>query len=55
MKLSDLLKNISEEELAELLRQAEKAHADYVRELGHSDDKWPQWYATYIVKKLMTD
>ena len=44
--------DLSAERLAELLREAEAAHAEYERELGRPDDDWPVWYARYIVDKL---
>ncbi len=40
------------EQLAELLREAEAAHAEYERKLGRPDADWPAWYAQYIVDKL---
>jgi hypothetical protein len=40
------------ERLAQLLRDAEKAHAEYEKKLGHADDDWPSWYAVYIVDRL---
>jgi hypothetical protein len=40
------------EELAELLREAERAHGEYERELGQRDEDWPSWYARYIVERL---
>ena len=39
-------------ELARLLREAEKAHADYERELGRPDEDWPTWYAGWILAQL---
>lgn len=44
--------DLTAERLAELLREAERAHAAYERELGGRDDDWPSWYARYIVEKL---
>lgn len=41
--------------LAELLREAERAHGDYERTLGHRDDDWPDWYAAYIAERLSSD
>ena len=38
--------------LAILLREAERAHGDYEKTLGHRDDDWPGWYATYIAERL---
>jgi hypothetical protein len=43
---------LTAEQLAALLREAEKAHGQYERTLGHRDDDWPTWYAAYIVRKL---
>jgi hypothetical protein len=43
---------LTREELADLLREAEQAHAEYERELGERDEDWPSWYAGYIVEKL---
>ena len=43
---------ITAEELAAQLREAEAAHGDYEQELGHRDDDWPAWYATFIVGRL---
>lgn len=45
---------VTVEELADLLRQAENAHADYERSLGHKDDDWPTWYAKYVLENLET-
>ena len=45
---------LTAEQLAALLREAEKAHGEYERTLGHRDDDWPTWYAAYIFKKLQT-
>lgn len=44
--------NLTAEQLAALLREAERAHGEYERTLGHRDDDWPTWYAAYIVKRL---
>jgi len=44
--------DVTAERLAELLREAERAHAAYEREFGRRDDDWPAWYARYIVEKL---
>ena len=40
------------ERLAILLREAERAHGEYEKTLGHRDDKWPDWYAAYIAERL---
>ncbi|HEX9413391.1 MAG TPA: hypothetical protein VF916_07785 [Ktedonobacterales bacterium] len=43
---------ITQEALAELLREAEAAHGQYEAGLGHPDPDWPTWYAAFIVAKL---
>ncbi|HEX8100773.1 MAG TPA: hypothetical protein VF660_11310 [Actinomycetota bacterium] len=43
---------INADQLAQLLREAEAAHADYEKKLGRPDDDWPAWYARFIVDKL---
>ena len=43
---------LTRERLAGLLREAEHAHGEYERELGHRDEDWPGWYADYILRKL---
>jgi hypothetical protein len=43
---------VTREELADLLREAERAHAAYERELGNRDEDWPSWYADYIMSRL---
>jgi hypothetical protein len=43
---------LTREELARLLREAEQAHAAYERELGKRDEDWPRWYADYILRRL---
>jgi hypothetical protein len=47
--------NVTEETLAELLRDAEQAHGQYERELGERDEEWPAWYARYILSRLKED
>ena len=41
--------------LAMLLREAERAHGEYEKTLGHRDDDWPDWYAAYIAERLEAD
>ncbi len=48
MRLTELTK----EQLAALLREAEQAHGAYERTLGHRDDNWPDWYAAYMLDRL---
>jgi hypothetical protein len=43
---------LTREELAKLLREAEQAHAAYERELGSRDEDWPGWYADYVLRRL---
>jgi len=50
--LVELMSNLTKEKLAELLREAEKAHAEYEKRLGKRDENWPEWYAEYIIKRL---
>ncbi len=47
-----MLIEVTREELAELLREAEQAHGRYERELGRRDEEWPAWYADYILNAL---
>jgi hypothetical protein len=44
--------DVTSEQLAGLLREAERAHGEYERELGRRDDDWPAWYADYILRRL---
>lgn len=37
--------------LAESLRDAEGAHAEFEKALGRRDENWPEWYATYMIHK----
>lgn len=45
-------KVITKDELEQLLRDAEAAHAQYEQQLGRRDDNWPAWYAEYILERL---
>jgi hypothetical protein len=38
-------------ELAGALRQAEAAHAQHEKEIGHADPDWADWYAQYMVQE----
>jgi catechol 2,3-dioxygenase-like lactoylglutathione lyase family enzyme len=38
----------SVKDLAASMRRAEAAHGKYEAELGHRDEDWPTWYATYM-------
>jgi hypothetical protein len=44
--------DLNQDQLADLLREAERAHGEYERELGERDEEWPEWYAGYILDKL---
>jgi hypothetical protein len=44
--------DVTQEELAQLLQETERAHGEYERELGRRDDDWPSWYAGYMLDKL---
>jgi hypothetical protein len=46
---------LTQEELAQLLREAEKAHAAYEATLGHSDEDWPTWYAQFIINRFQQE
>lgn len=45
---------VTQQALEQLLREAEEAHAEYERGLGHRDDNWPAWYAEYIFGHLQS-
>jgi|HubBroStandDraft_1064217.scaffolds.fasta_scaffold1128066_2 hypothetical protein len=38
--------------LADMLREAERAHALYEQHLGHHDEAWADWYARHIYDRL---
>jgi hypothetical protein len=46
--------DLTKEELARLLREAEEAHGKYEKEElgGERDADWPSWYAEFIVNAL---
>ena len=46
------MNELTRDELAELLREAEKAHGEYERTLGERDEDWPTWYAGWILDRL---
>jgi hypothetical protein len=41
----------SEQDLAEAIRRAEKAHAEHETRTGEADPDWPDWYALYMVRE----
>jgi hypothetical protein len=46
------LDQLTAADLADLLREAERAHGEYEKTLGQRDEDWPSWYADYILKRL---
>jgi hypothetical protein len=48
------LVDLTKEELARLLREAEKAHGQYEKEKlgGERDADWPAWYAEFMINAL---
>jgi catechol 2,3-dioxygenase-like lactoylglutathione lyase family enzyme len=38
-------------ELAKALRRAEAAHTEHEKRTGERDQKWPDWYADYLVRE----
>lgn len=46
---------LTAERLAQLLREAEAAHAEYETGLGQRDEDWPAWYAAFILQKLQEE
>lgn len=43
---------LTRDELARLLREAQEAHSEYEKETGRRDEDWPGWYADYILRRL---
>jgi hypothetical protein len=39
------------ERLADMLREAERAHGVYEHRLGRRDEDWPSWYARHIIDR----
>jgi hypothetical protein len=46
------VEELTRDELARLLQEAEQAHAAYEKELGGRDEDWPSWYAEFILERL---
>jgi hypothetical protein len=46
------VEELSQEELAELLREAQEAHKEFERETGERDEDWPAWYAGWMLERL---
>ena len=36
-------------DLATAMRRASVAHGEHEKRIGHADEDWPDWYATYMV------
>jgi hypothetical protein len=47
--------DLTTERLTRLLREAERAHGAFEKELGRPDEDWPRWYARYILDHLSGD
>ena len=43
---------ITKENLVMLLKKAEAAHSEFEKALGHKDEKWPEWYADFLIRQL---
>jgi hypothetical protein len=46
---------LAKEALTSLLKEAEKAHAEYEYALGQRDPDWASWYARFIIDRLQND
>jgi hypothetical protein len=46
---------LTKEALTRLLKEAEKAHAEYEYTLFHRDNDWETWYAGFIINRLQED
>ena len=46
------LEDLTKEELTDLLREAERAHGQYEKELGERHADWAPWYADYIAERI---
>jgi hypothetical protein len=49
------VEDLTAERLAVLLRETERAHGAFEKELGRRDEDWPTWYAQYILDRLSGD
>jgi hypothetical protein len=41
--------------LADMLLEADRAHAVYESSLGHADPHWAAWYARHIIDRVNED
>ncbi len=39
----------SQADLADAMRRASAAHGEHEKRIGHADENWPDWYASYMV------
>jgi hypothetical protein len=46
---------LTKEALTSMLKEAEKAHAEYEYALCHKDYDWATWYAGFIIDQLQED
>jgi hypothetical protein len=46
---------LTKEALTSLLKEAEKAHAEYEYALCHRDPDWATWNAAFIINRLQED
>jgi hypothetical protein len=46
---------LTKEVLTSLLKEAEKAHAEYEHALGHRDSDWATWYAAFLINRLQEE
>ena len=54
-KREEPMYEVTVDELASLLREAEAEHAKYEKSLGHADSDWPTWYARYVLDQIEKD
>lgn len=46
---------LTKQELSQLLKEAQKSHEDYEKELGAKDENWADWYAAFIIDRLQLE
>jgi hypothetical protein len=46
---------LTKEALTSLLKEVEKAHAEYEYALGQRDYDWATWYAGFIIDRLQAE
>jgi hypothetical protein len=51
-RAAPLAHELTAERLTLLLRDAERAHGTYEKQLGRADEDWPAWYAVFILEQL---